>query len=101
MEVLIHNYPLYIAVWLAVSLFTLFIFRVIPKKMKQVEDKETKNSLFTIMIFIGLPLLLIAVLGPMVFIVGDAGMDMNYKLVWGGLILVFLLYFFMKQRSKP
>jgi Na+/proline symporter len=100
MQVIEHNYPIYIAVWGAVSLLTLLIFRAVPRKMKQVEDRETKNSLFTIMIFIGLPMMLIAILGPMVFIVGDSGMDLKYKLIWGGLILVFLMYFFMKQRSR-
>jgi hypothetical protein len=100
MEIVEHNYPVYIGVWFAVSLFTLFIFRVIPKKMKNIEDRQTKNSLFTIMIFLGLPLMLVSILGPMIFIVGDAGMDLSYKLIWGGLIILFLIYFFMKQRTK-
>ncbi len=83
-----------------IALLTLFIFKVIPRKMKKTEDRQTKSSLFTIMIFIGLPLMLIAILGPMVFIAGDAGMGLSYKLIWGGLIIIFLFYFFMKQKSR-
>ena len=98
--VLVHNYPLYILIWFAVTLLTLFIFRVIPLKMKQIEDKQTKNSLFTIMIFTGIPLMLTAVLGPLIFIIGDKNMLPIYRYGWIGLIAVFLIYFVFKQRSK-
>lgn len=94
-----HNYPVYIAIWFTVSILTLLIFKGIPRKMKKIEDRQTRNSLFTIMIFIGLPLLLIAVLAPLVFVIGDKNMEFHYKAVWIGLILVFLIYFFMKQKG--
>lgn len=99
-QVLEHNYPLYILIWLGVSLTVLFIFRVIPKKMKQIEDKQTKNSLFTIMIFFGLPLMLVAVVSPLIFIIGDKNMEPLYRYGWIGLISVFLIYFFIKQKSR-
>jgi len=99
-QVLEHNYPLYIAIWLGVSLFTLFIFRSIPRKMKEIEDRQTKNSLFVIMIFFGLPLMLAAVLGPLIFIIGDKNMEPLYRYGWIGLISVFLIYFFIKQKSR-
>jgi uncharacterized membrane protein len=99
-QVLEHNYPLYILIWLGVSLTALFIFRFIPKKMKQIEDKQTKNSLFTIMIFFGLPLMLAAVAAPLIFIIGDKNMEPLYRYGWIGLISVFLIYFFLKQRSR-
>jgi len=88
-----HNYPVYIVIWSAVSLLTLFIFKTVPKKMKLVKDKETKSSLFTIMIFTGLPLLLVSVLTPLVFIIGDRNMEFQYKAIWAGLIVVFLMFF--------
>jgi uncharacterized membrane protein len=99
-QVLEHNYPLYILIWLGVSLTALFIFRVIPKKMKQIDDKQTKNSLFTIMIFFGLPLMLASVVAPLVFIIGDKNMEPLYRYGWIGLISVFLIYFFIKQKSR-
>ena len=68
--------------------------------MKDITDKDTKNSLYTILIFIGLPLLLVSVLAPAVFLIGDKNMDLEYELIWGGLCLVFVVYFIVKQRSR-
>lgn len=95
-----HNYPVYIAVWFAVSILTLLIFKGIPRKMKKIEDRQSRNSLFTIMIFIGLPLLLLSVLAPLIFVIGDKNMEFHYKVIWIGLILVFLIYFLKKQKSN-
>jgi|SRR5688572_16514935 L-asparagine transporter-like permease len=96
---LFHNYPIYIAIWLVVSLLTLWLFKVVSRKMRETEDKQTKNSFFTILVVIGLPLLLVSVLGPLVFIIGDKNMWLPYRLVWSGLILIFVIYFFIKQRT--
>jgi len=96
-----HNYPVYIVIWFIITLLTLLVFTVIPKKMKNVEDKETKNSLFTILVVTGIPLLMISILGPAVFIIGDKNMDIKYKAVWGVLVSIFIIYFFVKQsRSR-
>ena len=94
-----HNYPVYIAVWFAASILTLLIFKGLGRRMKKTEDRQTKNSIFTIMIFIGLPLLLISVLAPLIFVIGDKNMEFHYKAIWIGLVTVFLVYFFMKQKS--
>jgi hypothetical protein len=96
---LFHNYPIYILIWLGVSLLTLWLFKVVSRKMRETEDKQTKNSFFTILVVVGLPLLLISVLGPLVFIIGDKNMWLPYRLVWSGLILIFAVYFFIKQRT--
>lgn len=96
---LYHNYPVYMVIWLVVSLLTLWLFKVISRKMRETEDHQAKNSLFTILIITGFPLLLIAVLGPLVFIIGDKNMWSVYRLIWGGLILVFLIYFLIKQKT--
>lgn len=95
-----HNYPFYIVIWFIISLFALFVFRVIPKKMKSIEDRQTKSSLFTILVVTGIPLLMVSVLGPLVFIIGDKNMDVTFKAVWAVLIGVFVIYFFIKQRSS-
>jgi len=68
--------------------------------MKVVADPETKNSLYTILIFIGVPLLLASVLTPAVFLIGDKNMDDVYRIVWGGLCLGFVVYFLIKQKTK-
>lgn len=69
------------------------------RKTRETDDRQTKSSLFTLMIFVGLPLLLGVVLFPMVFIIGDKNMDSLYRLIWGGLIFLFLVYFIIKQRT--
>ena len=68
--------------------------------MKHITDHQTKNSLYTILIFIGLPLLLVSILAPPVFIIGDKDMDNVYKIVWGGLCLGYVVYFIIKQMSR-
>ena len=100
MTILEHNYALYIVIWLVISFLALLIFRVFPRKMKETSDRETKSSLFTIMIVLGLPLLMAAVLGPLVFLIGDKDMDSTYRIIWGVLVFVFIIYFIFKQRSQ-
>ena len=97
----VNKYVIYISIWLAVSVITLLIFRFIPKKMKEVSDPQTKNSLYTILIFAGIPMLMVSVLAPPVFLIGDKNMDFVYKLVWGGLCFGFIVYFLVKQKSRP
>ncbi len=94
-----HNYPVYILFWLIISIATLWLFKVLSRKMRETEDKQTKNSFFTILIIVGIPLLLAAVLGPLVFIIGDKNMANIYRILWGGLILIFMIYFYIKQRT--
>ncbi len=67
--------------------------------MKETEDMQTKNSLYTLLIFIGIPLMLVSVLAPPVFLIGDKNMDLVYELIWGGLCLIFVIYFIVKQMS--
>jgi hypothetical protein len=95
-----NRYIIIMTGWFLGSIITLMMFRFIPRKMKMVEDKETKNSLYTILIFLGVPMLMAAILTPAVFIIGDAGMDSVYKIVWGGLCLLFIIYYFFVNRSK-
>jgi hypothetical protein len=68
--------------------------------MKQAEDRETKNSLYTILIFLGIPMLMVSILAPPVCIIGDKDMDSTYLIVWGGLCLLFAGYFFFKQLNR-
>jgi len=68
--------------------------------MKEITDKDTKNSLYTILIFIGIPFLLVSVLAPPVFLIGDKNMDLVYELIWGGVCMVFVIYFIITKRSR-
>ncbi len=99
-QLLSHNYPVYITIWFVVTIFILWFFRFMSHKMKNTDDRQTKSSLFTITVLVGIPLLLIAVMVPLIFIIGDKNMNSAYRYLWMGLIGVFLLYFIIKQR-KP
>lgn len=100
MTVLDHNYPAYIVIWFLLSLVTLWLFRAIPRKMRATDDQQSKNSLFSILIILGIPFLLVSVLGPLLFIIGDKGMGSVYRYIWGGLALIFVVYFLIKQKSR-
>jgi hypothetical protein len=67
--------------------------------MRATDDRQTKNSLFTIMIILGLPLLMASILGPLIFLIGDKNMDSTFRYAWYGLVFVFVIYFFIKQRT--
>ncbi|MBE2226741.1 MAG: hypothetical protein IAE93_05345 [Ignavibacteria bacterium] len=100
LQLLEHNYPLYITIWLVITVFILWFFRFMTRKMRDTDDRQTKSSLFTITMFLGIPLLIAIVVGPVFFLIGDKNMDSEYRFLWLGLIFIFLLYFLFKQR-KP
>jgi len=100
LQLLEHNYPLYITIWLVITVFILWFFRFMTRKMRDTDDRQTKSSLFTITMFLGIPLLIAVVVGPVFFLIGDKNMDSEYRYLWLGLISIFLLYFLFKQR-KP
>lgn len=99
MQLLEHNYPLYITIWFVMTVFILWFFRFMTGKMRNTEDRQTKSSLFTITIFLGLPMILAIVVGPLFFLIGDKNMEPEFRYLWIGLIGVFLLYFIIKQRN--
>jgi hypothetical protein len=86
--------------WFAVSLITIFLFKIIPKKMKGMTDPHTRSSLYTILILLGVPLLMISVLAPPVFIIGDKNISLVYEIIWGGLCLCFVIYFVIVNRKS-
>ncbi|MCC6864874.1 MAG: hypothetical protein IT280_01800 [Ignavibacteria bacterium] len=99
-QILEHNYPVYIAVWFVITVFLLWFFRFMYKKMRNTDDRQTKSSLFTITMFFGIPILIASVLGPLFFLIGDKNMPAEYRYLWLGLIAVFIIYFFIKQKTK-
>jgi hypothetical protein len=69
------------------------------RKMKNTDDRQTKSSLFTITVFLGIPLILAIVVGPLFFLIGDKNMESEYRYLWMGLIGIFLIYFIFKQKN--
>lgn len=98
-QLLEHNYPVYIALWFLMTLFILWFFRFMTRKMRNTDDRQTKSSLFTITMFFGIPLLLTIVVGPLFFLIGDKNMESGYRYLWLGLIGAFLIYFIFKQKN--
>lgn len=99
-ELLVHDYTIYIAVWFAISVFLLWFFRFMYGKMRLTEDRQTKSSLFFITMFFGIPLLITAVMGPLFFLIGDKNMSPEHRYIWIGLIVILLIYFFAKQKTR-
>jgi hypothetical protein len=71
-----------------------------PKKMKQISDTQTKNSLYTITIFIGIPLLMLCIIAPPFFLIGDKNMQPLHRYLWISLIAAVIIYFLIKQKAK-
>lgn len=98
-QLLEHNYPVYILLWFVMTVFILWFFRFMTRKMRDTDDRQTKSSLFTITILLGLPMILAIVVGPLFFLIGDKNMESTYRYLWIGLIGIFLIYFIFKQRN--
>jgi hypothetical protein len=93
-------YTIELIVWIVLVLFTIFLFRKIPAKMKETESPRTKSALFTLLIVLGIPSILVESIGPILIIAGDYHMPAVYKYVFSGEILVVIIYFLSTQRSK-
>lgn len=73
-------YLIYLFAWLIIILILNFLFRLLPTKMKNTEDPQTKNTLFTILLFTSIPLILIAFIAPILILAGDKEMSGDYKI---------------------
>jgi predicted permease len=95
-----HNYPLYIFIWLAAVIFVHFFFRYMYRKIKNTEDRATANSLFTVTVFIGVPVIISVIIGPIVFIIGDSAMDSGYRIIWTAMMIIISIYYLYRQSAS-
>ena len=93
-------YIYYILVWAALLVFLGVLFKILPTKMKEAKDPQTKSSLFTILMIFAVPLILIVVIAPIVVIAGDENMPVVYKYAFGVIALTVIVYILFKQRSN-
>ncbi len=93
-------YIVYIIVWVILLILLAILFRVLPPKMKEAKDMQTKNSLFTILMIFAIPLILLVVIAPIVIVAGDENMPGKYKYAFGVIALVVVAYILYLQRSK-
>lgn len=94
------NYLLYISVWAGLLLILLLLFKVLPAKMKNTEDRQTKNSLFALLMMLSIPLILICVIGPVILVAGDENMPEKYKYAFGIIALIAVGYIIYLQTTK-
>ncbi len=76
------------------------LFKVFPVKMKEAKDPQTKSSLFTILMMLAIPLILIVVIAPILIIAGDENMPVEYKYAFGVIAIMVIVYFIFTQRGK-
>jgi putative copper export protein len=94
------NYLLYISVWIGLLLILLLLFKFLPAKMRNTEDRQTKNSLFALFMILTIPLVLICIIGPIILIAGDENMPDKYKYAFGIIALIAVGYIIFLQTTK-
>ena len=93
-------YIIYILVWAALLVFLGILFKVLPAKMKETKDPQTKSSLFTVLMLFAVPIILIVVIAPIVIIAGDENMPVEYKYTFGVISFCVIVYILLLQRGK-
>ncbi|RPI16993.1 MAG: hypothetical protein EHM58_10765 [Ignavibacteriae bacterium] len=94
-------YLIYLLVWLSIILILNILYRVLPKKMKETENQQTKNTLFTILLFTSIPLILIAFIAPILILAGDKAMPGDYKIYFVVIAAVSIIASFtIKKKSS-
>ena len=93
-------YLIYILVWIGLLIFLAILFKILPAKMKEAKDPQTKSSLFTILMMFAIPLILVVVVGPIVLIAGDENMPVDYKYTFGVIAFLVIVYLLSIQRSR-
>ena len=97
------NYLLYLLVWIGLLLVLLLLFKTLPAKMKNTEDRQAKNSLFALFVILAIPLILVCIIGPVVLIAGDENMPDKYKFAFGIIMLItagYILYLQTTRKKK-
>jgi len=93
-------YLIYILVWAALLVILGILFKVLPAKMKEAKDPQTKSSLFTILMLFAVPIILIVVIAPIIIIAGDENMPVEYKYAFGVIAFPVIVYIIFLQRGK-
>jgi L-asparagine transporter-like permease len=94
-------YLLYLIVWLLILLLLNILFRVIPRKIKRYNDQQTRNSLFSILMFTTIPLILIGFIAPILILGGDENMPGDYKIYFVIIAFIAILASFLIKKRKP
>ena len=66
--------------------------------MKDSDDRQTKDSLFTIYMVIAIPVFFTVTLVPILILAGDEKMPVNYKYTFGVFVVVTLLLIYIDRK---
>lgn len=95
-----NNYIIYLLVWIALTLFLIIFYKFMRKKMLQTGDRQSKNSLFFILMIIGIPVLMFVSIAPIIVIGGDENMPQSYRNIFYFCAGALVIYFIFSQRRK-
>ena len=96
-----NEYIIYFLVWaLLIVMLSVFI-RFMVVKIDRTELKESKNSLFTMLMLVGIPATLILLITPIIVIGGDKYLQAEYKLMFIilALITITAVYYIQTRRK--
>jgi hypothetical protein len=94
-------YIIYLLVWIGLVVLLFLLFKYFPAKMRSTENIGAKNSLFTILMLISIPFILIVVISPIIIIGGDENMPSSYKYFFTFVVLAAIVMFLLLKRKKP
>jgi hypothetical protein len=93
-------YLIYLIIWLAIVIVLNILFRVLPLKMKDTKDPQTKNTLFAILLFSSIPLILICFIAPILILAGDKEMPSDYKIYFVIIAAIAIIGSFSLKKRK-
>jgi len=96
-----YQYIVYYIIWGALVLFLSFFIRFMVIRMQRTESRDTKNSLFAILMLVGIPTVLVLLIAPIIILGEDRSLSAEYKLLFILLLLltVILVYYGHKKKK--
>lgn len=88
---IMNNYLLLLFGWVILSVTLWALMRIIPYKMKHTDNLQTKSNLFFVLLLFGIPISFMITIVPIVIISGDENMPDNYKFIFAGIVILFLV----------
>ncbi len=70
------------------------------RKMKDTEDRQTKNTLFTLYMVLAIPIFFSVTLVPILIMAGDEFMPVTYKYIFGMIVFAILLLIYFKRKRN-
>ena len=76
------------------------LFRYLPPKMKESGDVKTRQSLFTVMMLISIPLIFAVTIVPIIILFSDPEMPVKIKYLFIAIALVVVLLFRLFKKKN-